>query len=385
VHTDSGCLSFTIALNQRNDDYQGGGTWFEGLQQTPRTKLDDGDDDNKHHSVLEMNVGQVTIRPGGVRHCGHAVTQGVRYIIGGFCMRVDKMEPVRQLLGLASELLQQQDETNPDYWTHIEQLLYAALTLNPYFDGIYTHLARLYQKCRQPEKARQVLEHCHAHVNPKSGEVAYSLGLLCLEQGDYDQVQSCMRVCLEADANDIDAMALMAQVISQRRLQQRESSESSSSLQMKTASDKKEEDDDEENWYRRIVQNPSATPTQLASAYCNLGVLHEGREDEVQLYQTSLEHDSSNFATWYSLACALAAQQHHEPAAHAFRQALDRIGDEDTEEHHQSQVLHALYRSAVAQLRQQPPNRFSSQQETIEELKRIMGEGNYHLLAAMTR
>jgi hypothetical protein len=105
----------------------------------------------------------------------------------------------------------------------------------------------------------------------------------------------------------------------------------------------------------------------------------------VQLYQTSLEHDSSNFATWYSLACALAAQQHHEPAAHAFRQALDRIKDKDTKERHQRQVLHALYRSAVAQLRQQPHNRFSSQQETIEELKRIMGEDNYRLLAAMTR
>ena len=78
VHVDSGLLSFTIALNGK-DDYDGGGTWFEATD-----------------SLVEMDAGEVTLRPGGVRHQGRPVTRGDRYIIGGFIMSTAHVEQGRR-------------------------------------------------------------------------------------------------------------------------------------------------------------------------------------------------------------------------------------------------------------------------------------------------
>jgi hypothetical protein len=80
VHVDNGILALTLALSPE-DEYTGGGTFFEHLGDEP----------------LAMGVGHATFRPGSVRHGGHAVTAGERYIIGAFILIEDKVEHVRRL------------------------------------------------------------------------------------------------------------------------------------------------------------------------------------------------------------------------------------------------------------------------------------------------
>ena len=60
---------------------QGGGTFFEHMGNEP----------------LEMDAGHATFRPGSVRHGGHTVTRGDRYIIGAFILIEDKVQGLRAI------------------------------------------------------------------------------------------------------------------------------------------------------------------------------------------------------------------------------------------------------------------------------------------------
>ncbi|CAM9974582.1 unnamed protein product, partial [Ectocarpus fasciculatus] len=68
LHTDQGELSLTISLNSAGE-YEGGGTWFEGLGRAVRPE----------------EAGHVVVFPGGrTVHGGREVTRGVRYILAVF-------------------------------------------------------------------------------------------------------------------------------------------------------------------------------------------------------------------------------------------------------------------------------------------------------------
>ncbi|CAM9520061.1 unnamed protein product, partial [Ectocarpus sp. 12 AP-2014] len=68
LHTDQGELSLTISLNGTGE-YEGGGTWFEGLGRAVRPE----------------EAGHVVVFPGGrTVHGGREVTRGVRYILAVF-------------------------------------------------------------------------------------------------------------------------------------------------------------------------------------------------------------------------------------------------------------------------------------------------------------
>lgn len=68
LHTDQGEISLTIALNS-SDDFDGGGTWFEGLGR----------------AIRPSDAGHIVVFPGGdTMHGGQEITRGIRYILAVF-------------------------------------------------------------------------------------------------------------------------------------------------------------------------------------------------------------------------------------------------------------------------------------------------------------
>ncbi|CAB9530216.1 P4Hc [Seminavis robusta] len=344
VHTDSGCLSFTISLNS-NSDYQGGGTWFEGLQ---------SDEDGEQvigKQVIEMDVGQTTVRPGGVRHCGYAVTEGTRYIIGGFCMQAKKVEYVRMLLGIGT-----QGQNLEERQTALE----VAIALNPGFDGCYVNLADVLVKQGNTKKAKQVLEYCLEHVNPQCGEVSYTLGSLLFDEGDLAQAKKCMERCLQVDDSDVDAMVFMSQIVAAEGNKQAE-----------------------REWNERIVGTPGVADMAAAQAYCNLGVLHAGEDLEIDYYHKSLTCNPESFAPRFSLGCAYAERQQWDEAGQEFRLALEYGGASNDDE--EMRAIKALYTVAMNTIKRDHPQGVASRDEMIQLMREIMGGTNFDKLAATSQ
>lgn len=68
LHTDQGELSLTVSLNSTGE-YEGGGTWFEGLGR----------------AVRPSDPGHVVVFPGGdTVHGGREITSGIRYVLAVF-------------------------------------------------------------------------------------------------------------------------------------------------------------------------------------------------------------------------------------------------------------------------------------------------------------
>lgn len=65
-HRDGSVLSFNIALNSLSE-YEGGGTWFDGIQ-----------------TSIRSDKGHLLTHASGLLHGGHPITSGVRYILVAF-------------------------------------------------------------------------------------------------------------------------------------------------------------------------------------------------------------------------------------------------------------------------------------------------------------
>jgi tetratricopeptide (TPR) repeat protein len=135
----------------------------------------------------------------------------------------------------------------------------------------------------------------------------------------------------------------------------------------------------EESWYQRIVSTPGASPEVAAKAYCNLGVLHEGTDQEIECYVKSLDLVPETFKPCFSLGCAYASKQDWDPAISAFRKAIDVVEEKSDD---QSRALDKLYRVTMMKLQQESPSAPPSREEMMKKFMEIMGEENYQRLAA---
>lgn len=356
IHTDAGCLSFTFALNS-NAEYEGGGTFVEGLT---RAGADDGagsarDGDN----ILEMDVGQCTVRPGGIRHGGNPLESGVRYIVGGFCMHKEKVETVRMLL----------DNPPAAAGATEREALEAAVALEPRCDLPYATLAHLYERDGDAGKARAVVEECLAVANPRSASAAYYLGTMSYRAGDYEKAVACMETCLGVDPKDGDAMQTLYQSFAQLGRQE-----------------------DEARVLVRLVATPGVSRRVLANAHCNLGTLCADGDAELGHYSAALDCDPTSASTWHSLGSALASQQSWQKAVAAYQRTLELLdgGGDSAEEApgQRRETLGCLYRAAAQQLRGDLAARAASappaKEAMLDMLVQIMGADNYKGLVALS-
>lgn len=182
VHIDNGILAMTLAMTPRTD-YVGGGTFFEHM----------GVD-----NVIQMDVGHGTFRPGSVRHGGHRVTGGTRYILGAFLLLEDKVEHVRRMKNRGSALRRTGDLDNAA--KHFEW----ALALNPKCTTCLKDWAEILYAQKKfveaEEKIRAALELLENH----DSDALFNLGLVLSEQGRDDESILAYTQSVELNAEDAE-------------------------------------------------------------------------------------------------------------------------------------------------------------------------------------
>ncbi|KAL1504396.1 hypothetical protein AB1Y20_010802 [Prymnesium parvum] len=198
VHVDDGILAMTLALSPRAN-YTGGGTFFEHLGEG---------------SILPMDQGQCTFRPGSVRHGGHPVRSGERYILGAFLLIADRVEHVRRLqnqgrearnmgnLPKARKMFKWALKINPRCATCLKNWA-EAITAQAGEGALPKHLADAAE-----DKLRRSLE-----LLPQDSDAWYSLARVLSEQGRKEEAISAYYKSLEITSDDADACYNLAVLV----------------------------------------------------------------------------------------------------------------------------------------------------------------------------
>jgi tetratricopeptide (TPR) repeat protein len=180
VHIDNGILSMTLAMTPQ-DEYTGGGTFFEHLDE-----------------VLPMDVGKGTFRPGSVRHGGHRVTNGTRYILGAFLLLQDRVEHVRRLKNRGSELRRKGDMVGAA--RHFEW----ALAINPRCVSCLKDSAEILLASKDYVGAEKKIREALALLENKDSDALFTLGLLLSEQGRDDESIAAYQKSVALNAEDVE-------------------------------------------------------------------------------------------------------------------------------------------------------------------------------------
>lgn len=195
----------------------------------------------------------------------------------------------------------------------------ALVALNPEYDDGYAVLAYDWDtRLGRTEDAKEVLEYCLQHVNPKCSKVAFSLGMRhYLPEGKYDKVMELMDIVLTYDPYDVRAMVAMAEAASQVG-----------------------HEDVEKEMYQRIVKVETVTSQVQANAYRDLGLLFKGKDTkaEIECYELAIAAND-NYHARFSLGRALFDSGELDKARESFLLAYS-LDDSSTG------VLKALYRTA---------------------------------------
>jgi len=282
VHVDDGILAITLALSPQAN-YSGGGTFFEHLGE---------------EAVLPMEQGHCTLRPGSVRHGGHPVTAGERYILGAFLLIADRVEHVRRLqnqgraargrgeLRAARMLFKWALKINPKCATCLKNWA-EALTVSPDGTAVSPKLAAAAE-----EKLRRALE-----LLPRDSDALYSLGALLSSQGRNDEALEAYQAGLQINSDDHElCYNLGVQLGDRGRI------------------------DEEIVMYERALR----LKPDFGKAWSNLGVAHasSGRlADAEQPFLNACRFEPDNRKNWINLARLHQARGNADAATEAMAKA----------------------------------------------------------------
>jgi tetratricopeptide (TPR) repeat protein len=181
VHIDNGILAMTLAMSPKSD-YSGGGTKFEHM----------GND------ILSMDVGHATLRPGSVRHGGHPVTDGTRYILGAFLLLDDKVEHVRRLKNRGSELRRAQDlDGAAEHFSW-------ALALNPKCTTCLKDWAEVLHAQKRFTEAEEKVRKALELLENKDSDALFTLGIILSDQGRDDESIQAYTDSINLNADDAE-------------------------------------------------------------------------------------------------------------------------------------------------------------------------------------
>jgi len=182
VHIDNGILAMTLAMTPK-DRYVGGGTFFEHFGVS---------------NVLQMDVGHGTFRPGSVRHGGHKVLEGTRYILGAFLLIEDKPEHVRRLKNRGSDLRKAGDLEGAA--KHFEW----ALAINPKCTTCLKDWAEILLAEKRFVEAEEKIRAALELLEHQDSDALFTLGILLSEQGKDEESLKAYQQSLELNAEDAE-------------------------------------------------------------------------------------------------------------------------------------------------------------------------------------
>ena len=175
----------TISMTPLSD-YKGGGTYFEHMSS-------DNDD-----NVIHMDVGHGTFRPGSVRHGGHTVKEGTRYILGAFLLLVDKVEHVRRLKNKGSEYRKKGDLEKA------EKYFMWALAINPKCTTCIKDWAEIHLTKKEYKQAEIKLRRALELLEFKDSDALFTLGVALSELGKEDESMDAYMKSLSLNAQDAE-------------------------------------------------------------------------------------------------------------------------------------------------------------------------------------
>lgn len=182
VHIDNGILAMTIAMTPSNE-YVGGGTFFEHM----------GND-----NVLPMDVGFGTFRPGSVRHGGHRVEFGTRYILGSFLLIEDRVEHVRRMKNRGSKL--RREGNLEEAMKHFEW----ALEINPKCTTCLKDLAEILHFKKDFSNAEIRIRKALELLENQDSDALFTLGLILSEQGRDEESIQAYQKSVKLNAEDAE-------------------------------------------------------------------------------------------------------------------------------------------------------------------------------------